>query len=612
MRGKQIILVGLIIGLLIGYFGAIASIRPETRTIRSTITVTTPHVSKVIRTTRISYAYTKTSTITLTQTILETTKIVQYLPVTKTRTITFTKRPRNIFIGLHIHTFGENRYSDDTIRWVLPRVIADGFDYVVVPYWVFQENKTSTTIIDEKEDRILNLKWFIRKCKERGLKVALYIFLEVMDGSWRGDIQPNDVEEWFHNYIQIARHAAEVARETNSDMMIIGCEMKSLERVEYINYWKSLINSVSKIFNGAIVYGVNWDSIAFPTEENQKFISKLFSDERLSYIGISGYFPLTQKSNPTIEELKRSWRENWLPKMELIHEMTGKKILFTEIGYTSLDKTNTNPWSIEVSSTLDFQEQADCYRAFFETFTKVDWFAGAFLFYESIINGIIGTWFNNDFNVLGKPAEEIIRQYFGGRHPNDYYVLKDNESMNVMFGIPTWAIEEDYAKIDDEVKVTAIVAIDKDSLSTYNEQEGPMAFRLVVKCSKSLYHDIIFKILKRGEKASIYTVTDFDELKPYEYPINKFPNGFTNYTIKLTRSANIIKVDWYVNDTLVRSSKFNVADEIYYAGAYIQLYWSREEYGVAFIDYMSAVIDHELRGLADFDGWASAVSMEFV
>ena len=66
--------------------------------------------------------------------------------------------------------------------------------------------------------------------------------------------------------------------------------------------------------------------------------------EKLDFVGIDAYFPLTEKNDPTTEELIAGWQrhaeeiEQWLKQKQL-----DKPVVFTEIGYCSADGTNTQP-----------------------------------------------------------------------------------------------------------------------------------------------------------------------------------------------------------------------------------------------------------------------------
>ena len=64
-------------------------------------------------------------------------------------------------------------------------------------------------------------------------------------------------------------------------------------------------------------------------------------------------------------------------QFEEVSRRFNKPVIFTEIGYRSLDGTNKAPglWR-EKKGTIDLQEQADTYQAVFEVFWGKPWLAG--------------------------------------------------------------------------------------------------------------------------------------------------------------------------------------------------------------------------------------------
>jgi hypothetical protein len=100
-------------------------------------------------------------------------------------------------------------------------------------------------------------------------------------------------------------------------------------------------------------------------------------------------------------------------ELEALSRRWGKPIIFTEIGYRSLDGANMAPWDWQAEGKVDLQEQADCYRAFFETFWKrYDWFSGVFWWYWET-DPEQGGLQDTDYTPHGKPAEAVLQEFFG-------------------------------------------------------------------------------------------------------------------------------------------------------------------------------------------------------
>ena len=54
--------------------------------------------------------------------------------------------------------------------------------------------------------------------------------------------------------------------------------------------------------------------------------------ERVDYIGVQAYYPLTKNNSPTLEGIKKGWNVH-IKKLKTISDTFDKKIIFTEIGY---------------------------------------------------------------------------------------------------------------------------------------------------------------------------------------------------------------------------------------------------------------------------------------
>ncbi|MBI2979825.1 MAG: hypothetical protein HYY41_03240 [Chloroflexi bacterium] len=136
----------------------------------------------------------------------------------------------------------------------------------------------------------------------------------------------------------------------------------------------------------------------------------------MDYIGVLGYFPLTQSNNPTVEELKSAWVANgYLSRLESLSQKFQRPIIISEIGYLSADGTSTGsvPFSKFAQAQIDQQEQADCYQAALEVLWGKPWLAGIFWF-QWFVNPNEPTPIGKDRNESpqGKLAEEVLRKFY--------------------------------------------------------------------------------------------------------------------------------------------------------------------------------------------------------
>ncbi len=126
----------------------------------------------------------------------------------------------------------------------------------------------------------------------------------------------------------------------------------------------------------------------------------------MDLIGIDAYFPLTNKNDPTKEELVGGWTavadkiETWRKAKNL-----DKGIIFTELGYVSSDGTNKQPWST-LANPEDQKEQADCLDAAFTVLSGRGWFKGIYLWQYFPQK----RWSPIGYPIRGKEAETILEK----------------------------------------------------------------------------------------------------------------------------------------------------------------------------------------------------------
>ena len=241
-----------------------------------------------------------------------------------------------------------------------------------------------------------------RQARERGLRLTFMPILLLRTGTsehWRGDIAPSERLEWFRNYGRHLNHWADIAADCGASMLVVGSELSSMEKDE--DRWRALIHGVRRRFAGQLTYSANWDHL-----------TTIRFWDALDLIGMTGYHALTEKDDPTPAEIAAAWRPI-RDQILALHHKTGRPFLFTELGYASQDGINKNPWNYLMSKVPDGNEQADCYRAFFEAWSGPPaGYRGAYLY----------NWWQNldpddrvNYSIRGKPAEAVIREAFRRR-----------------------------------------------------------------------------------------------------------------------------------------------------------------------------------------------------
>jgi len=251
---------------------------------------------------------------------------------------------------------------------------------------------------ESREDAIVERT--IEQAHEEGLRVLLFPILKVEErstGEWRGTINPVDVPAWFQAYSDYILHYAEMAEELGVDVLSVGSELGSMER--YDGHWRELIRSVRDRYSGRLLYSANWDH----------YHRTPFWDA-VDYIALTAYYELTnsEEAQVTVPTLVKAWEPIRDDLVEFSRSVR-RPFIFTEVGYYSQTGTAWHPWDYTRQSVIDLEEQLLCYRAFVEVWRDIPELAGVFFWHWWGEGGPE----DGSYNPRGKPAEDVIRDWFG-------------------------------------------------------------------------------------------------------------------------------------------------------------------------------------------------------
>ncbi len=270
---------------------------------------------------------------------------------------------------------------------------------------VYQDKKTSSDPHRDPERTASDeaLREVIAQIHRMGMGVILLTPLFPDDGTWEGAIQPEDVDAWFDHWREILLHYAELAEETGVEVLLLGSELATLR--DRTDEWNRLIVAVRSRYRGKLSYSVNF----WADRDEYRQVLEMAQWKHMDYIGVTGYFELTDKADPSIEELEAAWRsdrngQDVLADLENLSDRYGKPIVFWEIGYQSKDGTNIYPWDFPRPGRVDEGEQADAWAAFLNVFGGIEWFKGYGVYAEHV--GLPPNPLG--YNVLGKQAEEVL------------------------------------------------------------------------------------------------------------------------------------------------------------------------------------------------------------
>ncbi|MEA2055181.1 MAG: DUF5050 domain-containing protein [Candidatus Thermoplasmatota archaeon] len=302
--------------------------------------------------------------------------------------------------GMSYAAWWNSSYLHEESDISLENLKSTGTEWISLIVTGYQENEHSTHIFRDNDstpsdESIIHA---IETIHSLGMEVMLKPHVDLHSGEWREEIwfdNEADWKEWFGSYKNFICSYAQLAESHGVGQFCIGCEfVKTVHRKE----WLDIIYAIRENFSGPITYAANWDNY-----QNISFW------HALDFIGIDAYFWLTEKNNPSIEELIEAWKR-WEKEIEEVHNTTNKNITFTEIGYRSINGCNKDPWNWWRVDILDLQEQADCYEAALHAFYGKEWFSGIYwwMWYPNLTGG------TNDkgYTPYGKPAEEILKNYY--------------------------------------------------------------------------------------------------------------------------------------------------------------------------------------------------------
>lgn len=319
--------------------------------------------------------------------------------------------PGMAFRGVSYPAWSADEYTYPSSDVSLYRLKTTGANYVALIVTQYMDTGTSNTIYADSvktptDESVIHA---IEDIRFYGMKVLLKPHVDCKDGTWRGAIDPSDKEGWFSSYSNFINHYAEIAQNNGVELLCVGTEFKSLSSSAYQSNWSDVISGVRGIYTGSITYAANWDEY-----KNVSFW------DLVDYAGIDAYFPLSDLQSPSMDDLVTGWyaysgtygTHNWVGEIENWQASVGKQVIFTEIGYRSIDYAAKEPWSWTGTGTYNGEVQANCYEAAFEVFGGKPWFAGMF-WWDWLTDPNAGGIGNTDYTPQNKPAQDILAEHYG-------------------------------------------------------------------------------------------------------------------------------------------------------------------------------------------------------
>ncbi len=317
--------------------------------------------------------------------------------------------PGEMFRGIALQL--RSGYSKHPYERYLREIAKTGANTVCLVIAAYQENGASTSIFIDlrktpSDDR---LRQIIAAARKNNLSVVLMpiVLLEnPREGEWRGKISPSKWDDWWEDYTNYILHYARIAEESKVELFMVGSELVSTE--SHTKRWRELIRRTKKTFSKLLSYSANWDHYR-PVK---------FWDD-LDIIGMTTYYDLTGGKKPTLRRLLDSWKPikkdilSWQAKMH-----PNRPIMFTEVGWPNQDTGAQYPWNYYQSQKTAPVAQANCFRAFFETWIDEPSVAGFLVWeWQNYPQQDTDPKTDNSYVPKNKPAMDVIRRYFRYRTP---------------------------------------------------------------------------------------------------------------------------------------------------------------------------------------------------
>lgn len=268
----------------------------------------------------------------------------------------------------------------------------------VVVQWSTRDVR-STTLSPRKDHTTSDLKLvqMLEAIHRKGLKAILFPIIDVQIRKpleWRGVIKPSNWDDWWNSYRRFILHYARLAEKSNAEVLCVGSELVTTEKMT--KRWSQLISTIRKNYHGKLLYSANWDHY-----DPVSFWKKV------DYVGLTAYYTLAKSKTAKLHEMIQSWTK-YRDKLVSWAKRKRVRLLFTEVGYPSLDGGAVNPWDYTQETPVDLEEQRLAYLAFTKVWSGVKELSGV----------VFWDWYgkggpkDKSYTPRHKPASDVIKNWF--------------------------------------------------------------------------------------------------------------------------------------------------------------------------------------------------------
>ena len=309
-------------------------------------------------------------------------------------------------VGYQIYNGYLSREAYNSLKYINDKLHANSFS--ITPYtsmmnanepeplrfWEFAGAENDESLI------------YIKHCADE-LKMTVIMKPQIYLGrsGWPGDIKMKSQQDWkkfFHYYYNWIVHYAMISEIYKIPILCLGNEL-SKTTVGHEQEWIELLNKIRKIYHGKIVYDANWGSE----------FSKLKFWDHFDYIGLSEYYPISTKDNPTDDELLKG-AEKVIAIIDSVRKRYDKQIIFTEAGFRSSGEPWKTAMEESTKDSINFQNQIRCYQALFKAAYNKPWLAGMYWWKWPSYLSFNGEYFEGGdlYPPNNKPVEKTISNWY--------------------------------------------------------------------------------------------------------------------------------------------------------------------------------------------------------
>lgn len=223
-----------------------------------------------------------------------------------------------------------------------------------------------------------------------------------MRGGWPGSIKMKNAQDWdqfFDYYYRWMRHYALMAEIWEMDMLCVGVEFAEATKARPEG-WRKLIRKLRGIYSGPMTYAANW---------GEEFESIPFWDE-LDFIGLNCYYPLSKNKSASRAELEEGFRRT-VQKIEKVCNRFQKPVIFTEIGFRSVEGTWVQPHEEANGRPMNEAQQSLCYEIVLNEIMDKKWCRGI-IWWKWPSYADYDHRGGTGFTPSGKLAQEVVKEKF--------------------------------------------------------------------------------------------------------------------------------------------------------------------------------------------------------